>query len=339
MCILILVSYLHFVYCTFFLPLFLSLSSIPPLSTCSLCRRYALSPLGLKLNISYQLPWDAFKSRTCNCGRPLSVDSQVMTYRDLDRPYLQPTETEIVYRGPYAYQSTDGLGYDCSKMRCPTGDDVFTPGVNEVQEVRCVATGGAFKMFWREAVSPDITFDMGELEIRQAFEDMTSISKVDITFGRDNKGENASKACGSDGNHSFFVEFKTEFGSLPLLEPIVRNGDNSFRLYKDDACIGDRPRTGACSESGIVQVFRYQKSTKENLECGRQGICNEDTGFCHCMAGLVSGGGTHAAGHDSFGTNAYGHRGDCGFRHTDTRAFNTETRYVGVDPGGRFGDA
>mmetsp|Transcript_31518 Transcript_31518/g.62938 ORF Transcript_31518/g.62938 Transcript_31518/m.62938 type:complete len:863 (+) Transcript_31518:83-2671(+) len=296
--------------------------------------RYALSPMGERLNISYSLAWDAFKIRICNCGRPFAVDSQVMTYRDLDRPALLPTVTEKTFRGPYAYQSTPGAGYDCSKVGCPTGDDVFTHGVNEVHEVRCNADGGAFKMFWRGDISPDILWDYRLEDIRAVFESMLSVGKVDIKFGLKN---NNTFACGK-ANHSFFVEYQTEYGDLPLLKPIVKNRDNTYRLFKHGSGAGAQDSTTGAAV-GVVQVTRYQKCTKENLECGRQGICNEDTGFCHCMAGLVSGGGTRHEGHDSYGSNAYGHRGDCGYRHADTRSFNHETRYRGTDTGGRFGDA
>ena len=326
------------------------------------------------------------------------MDSQRQTYRDSDRPALLPTVIEKVFRGPYAYQSTPGMGFDCAKVMmvasqaagsrvgwdecakvkcgwrgsfrlrscysrvrvllpcvhcrvcavarrgcavcggqvgCPTGDDVFTPGINEVQEVRCVATGGSFKVMWRESTSPDIAWNMKKQGIILAFEEMLSIGKVDVHFGKNN---NQSIACGRDGNHSFFVEFMTEFGDqMPLIDPVVRNADNSYRLFRhgDGEDRAQTRDTGA--RPGIVQVSRYQKGTKENLECGRQGVCNEDTGYCHCLAGLVSGGGTNHEGHDSYGTNAYGHRGDCGYRHADTRIFNSETRYVGVDPGARFG--
>jgi hypothetical protein len=199
----------------------------------------------------------------------------------------------------------------------------MTSGVNEVQEVRCRANGGSFKMFWRESISPDITWNMDADGIKAVIEDMTSVSKVKIHFGANN--DNGTQACGN-GNHSFFVEFQTEFGELPLLRAFVKNRDNSFRLFYNGG-----------NSVGVVEVKRVQKCTKENLECGRQGICNEDTGFCHCMPGLISGGGTRHQGQDSYGTDAYGHRGDCGFRHSDTRLYNTETRYVGVEPGGRFG--
>mmetsp|Transcript_52211 Transcript_52211/g.119089 ORF Transcript_52211/g.119089 Transcript_52211/m.119089 type:complete len:414 (-) Transcript_52211:254-1495(-) len=291
--------------------------------------RYALSPMGVKLNVSYHQPWDAFKIKTCNCGRPFAVDSQVMTYPERDRPPLLPTQPERTYRGPYAFASTPGLGYDCSKARCPTGDDVYTTGVNEVQEVRCAATAGSFKIYWRETVSPDIAHDAGADKIREALEEMLTISHVRVTFGEKQAedaarlGWNESRACGPWGNNSFFVEFQTEFGELPLMEAEVRNKDGSYRLTRDD---GNQP--------GLVEVGRYQKCTKENLECGRQGICNQDTGHCACMPGLMSGGGTNSQGPDSWGTNTLGHRGDCGFRFSDTKAFS-EFRYQTSDPGPR----
>ena len=65
-----------------------------------------------------------------------------------------------------------------------------------------------------------------------------------------------------------------------------------------------------------------------NLEDNR--AC--DQGVCTCMDGITSGGGTRSAGHDSYGTNMYGHRGDCGFRHLDTKDFNAQ-KYVGSPRG------
>jgi hypothetical protein len=85
-----------------------------------------------------------------------------------------------------------------------------------VQEVRCNADGGAFKMFWRGDISPDITWDMKIEGIREVFESMLSVGKVDIKFGKNN---NNTKACGQ-ANHSFFVEFQTEFGELPLIKVV-----------------------------------------------------------------------------------------------------------------------
>ena len=281
------------------------------------------------MNISYTRPWDAFKIRLCNCGRPFASDSQLMTYREMDRPPLLPTETERTYRGPYAYASTLGGNYDCSEAECPRGDDVFTPGANEIQEIRCQAKAGRMKMVWRDSISPDIFWNFGREQIKEVFEFMLSVGRVEVWFGRNN---NASTACGVSNNHSFFVEFMTEYGELPLLVPITTTQEGENTLTRDDMevpCGNDQ--RGPCRPAKMV-IRRYQKGTKENLECSGQGICNRDQGVCTCMDGITSGGGTRSAGHDSYGANMYGHRGDCGFRHLDTKDFNAQ-KYVGSPRG------
>lgn len=41
-------------------------------------------------------------------------------------------------------------GYDCSQQLCPSGDDPLTTGqVNEIQLLRCIATQGAFTLFYK----------------------------------------------------------------------------------------------------------------------------------------------------------------------------------------------
>ncbi len=54
--------------------------------------------------------------------------------------------------------------------------------------------------------------------------------QVAIHFGVNN---NASVACAA-ANSSFFVEFLTEYGDLPLMQATVRNADNSFRLHREN---------------------------------------------------------------------------------------------------------
>ena len=44
------------------------------------------------------------------------------------------------------------------------------------------------------------------------------------------------------------------------------------------------------------------KGTKENLECGRQGYCDHESGLCRCLKGFVG----------SDGDGNPGRRRDCG---------------------------
>ncbi len=66
-----------------------------------------------------------------------------------------------------------------------------------------------------------------------------------MRFGVNN---NASQAC-ARANSSFFVEFQTEYGDLPLLKAVTRNSDGTFRLTRDGGAKG-----------GIVQVAPFRRS-------------------------------------------------------------------------------
>lgn len=57
------------------------------------------------------------------------------------------------------------------------------------------------------------------------------------------------------------VEFLTEFGKLPL-------------MTADVSLLG-----------GNVTVRRRVEGTRQDLECSRLGVCNEDTGQCKCLEG------------------------------------------------------
>ncbi len=42
---------------------------------------------------------------------------------------------------------------------CPTGDDPHTPGVFEIQQVSCMASGGSFTLSFRQFITEPIFFD------------------------------------------------------------------------------------------------------------------------------------------------------------------------------------
>ncbi|KAF1329562.1 Transmembrane protein, partial [Globisporangium splendens] len=51
-------------------------------------------------------------------------------------------------------------GYNCSQRSCPRGDDPATTGqVDEIQLLKCIATGGTFQLLYRTSFSADIPFD------------------------------------------------------------------------------------------------------------------------------------------------------------------------------------
>eukprot|EP00981_Chlorochromonas_danica_P009489 scaffold2708_cov158-Ochromonas_danica.AAC.37 len=82
----------------------------------------------------------------CACARAISVDNQYnmalssssflanvtlvasANMLNLSRIATSYEEISRYYRGPYAFSATDFVGFDCSQMRCPTGDDPRTYG-------------------------------------------------------------------------------------------------------------------------------------------------------------------------------------------------------------------
>ncbi|KUF94749.1 hypothetical protein AM588_10004859 [Phytophthora nicotianae] len=62
----------------------------------------------------------------------------------------------------YSYE-----GYDCSKRSCLKGDDpVTTDQVDELQLLKCTATGGIFRLQYRTSTSVDIPFDATSDDLR-----------------------------------------------------------------------------------------------------------------------------------------------------------------------------
>lgn len=126
----------------------------------------------------YETPWDSNKIFGCVC----------------DRPYTT---------------------FNCGQRFCPSGDDPFTMGqVNEVQILRCMATGGWFALLFEGKMSGTIRADMREENVKAALEQTESISEVSVTFTADH-----GTVCQSDETNLVKIEFTQNFGSLPPLKP------------------------------------------------------------------------------------------------------------------------
>ena len=230
----------------------------------------------------YTKEWDAQKIRTCGCTEMQGI-------------YGYNTSDEM-YRGPFAYAYTDGSAYDCSQGFCPTGDNPYTYGVNEVQLVNCTAKKGSFRLVFRNQASDQIKASYTIAQVVASLQASASIGRVAVTFSNTSKN---AQVCHPQGN-VMSVEFLTEFGELPLL----------------------RQNTDAALD-GSINVTRSVNCTKENVECSARGVCNRGIGVCDCLEGHTSSSG--AASSRESKTNGergkYGQRGDCGFRFTDTEAY------------------
>jgi hypothetical protein len=117
-----------------------------------------------------------------------------------------------------------------------------------------------------------------------------------------NVGAGGTPICDAKGDYPVFIEFLSEHGDVPMLEPDVTNlicyqsgcidpyghydwlpGENFVSEYNDQI------DPGFLSQ---VIVTEYQKGTKGDYECSRNGICMEDTGICRCSPGFKSSNGS-----------------------------------------------
>lgn len=234
-----------------------------------------LSASGAKLIVRYSEPWDAYKVRGCLC--------------DASEGVWDYNTSSTSYRGPFAYAYTDWTGYTCEQAFCPTGDNPFTWGVNEVQAINCTARGGSFNVTFRgahESVLVPWWAEAAKLELE--LEKVATIRDVTVSYTSNNASSNKT-ICG-DGQF-VTVEFESERGDLPL-------------LVVDDSQL-----------DGAINVTEIIRGTKEDVECSAAGICNRDNGQCTCLDGFYSG--RDVVPFRYYG--AAGQRGDCSFRHSSTK--------------------
>ena len=215
---------------------------------------YALSKNpGLGTVYDYDTRWDANKIYGCNC----------------DSKYH---------------------GVDCSLRYCPTGDDPLTGTTqistlnpmqfNEIQRITCKADAGTFTLSFHEKTTERIPYNAKASEIQEFLEKLPTIGKGNlriVMFG--------GQACTPSGT-SWTVEFRQNFGSLPLLVT-----DKRKLLYSN-----------SLTTSQLI-VVKLIEGTKENKECSNRGICDSNNGICNCADFYDT----------SNGYNNPGTRGDCGY--------------------------
>jgi hypothetical protein len=120
-------------------------------------------------------------------------------------------------------------GYDCSRRSCPRGHDISSsksPAGLETQRVVCSTdfenTSFTFRLsLFGESSSPIYSYYRA-FQIKSAIESMSSVGNISVWFP--NEGlDSISTACSLSMNLThggFLVQFKTEFGDLPLMDVI-----------------------------------------------------------------------------------------------------------------------
>jgi hypothetical protein len=231
--------------------------------------QYSGIDAGLSYGAATQNPlatWDSRRVYKCVC------DS-----RDGDQPAVGPVG--LVSGVPVLNPDFVGgwTGYDCSRRRCPVGDDVHTPGVPEVQTVRCYASHpSTFTFTFRGQETRPIVANASLAAVEAALENLTTIQDVTVsaTAGTRACRVGWEMADGSNGvEDGLQITFISQLGDLPMLET-----------------------------TPAYNVTETQRGTKESAECGNRGVCDYNTGHCQCLAGYVG----------SDGAGNVGTRRDCG---------------------------
>ena len=226
--------------------------------------------------------WDADMWFECMC----SADTPSGFMGNVDYPTVGPRS--IISGYPTTTTNLPGYrNWDCSLRNCPTGDSVSVRnnygGQHEVQRVVCpLGASASFRLFFMGHWSAPILATANAVAIKAAMEWPPSVGNVTISFPNiyyDGIGTACYSFINYD-NGGFLVNFTSNFGNLPLLNP-------------------DNPS---------VEVYEAQQGTKVSLECGGSdmGVCNRDTGLCECYPPYGSSAGS---------IDVPGNRGDCGYRY------------------------
>ena len=104
---------------------------------------------------SDHLLWDAEKIQGCKCNEYWYFD------------------------GDWTTNASDPIGYDCSRLQCPFGDNPNRPKSNvtnseelEMQEIVCSATGGTFRISFRGDWSQKLSYNIGASDFENELQQM-----------------------------------------------------------------------------------------------------------------------------------------------------------------------
>jgi len=256
---------------------------------------------GRKLTVNYSEPWDADMVHGCACT-----------------PSAGLWRTEIgdaSFRGPFAYTFTEFTGYSCGHSSCPTGDNPFTDGLNEVQTMNCTATRGSFTVTFRGAPPVEVPFASTPEKFELILESLPTLREVRVRIATNEtwleQNNFVSVDVAAQDNHLRNQSICSKFGQQLTVEFVSEHGDVPL-LYIDASHL-DQP----------VNITETTKGTKEDVECAGTGICNSEIGQCSCLDGFYSGSDKDPSPTTGFPgapgqLGSPGQRGDCSFRHTGT---------------------
>lgn len=99
-----------------------------------------------------------------------------MTYTDWDKDMIRGCYCDASgWHGPYNGDYHNFTGYKCSLRTCPVGDDPMVLGkVDEVQQFTCTATGGRFRIAFREASTRRLDHNASRIDLFYALRNVST---------------------------------------------------------------------------------------------------------------------------------------------------------------------
>ncbi|RLN98141.1 hypothetical protein BBJ28_00002466 [Nothophytophthora sp. Chile5] len=172
---------------------------------------------------------------------------------------------------------------------CSNRGDCNHDQLDEVQVLKCIATGGNFRLLYRMSASGDIPFDASSSTLRNIL--MTSFGFEDLVVEY-TSGAQACSAPSSSSSNVIVVTFPLNHGNLPSLRAITMGLTPS----------GGPSAVTIANNGAAIDGFVSQIGTKESAVCSNRGYCSHLDGTCVCSFGYGS----------SDGHGNHGNRGDCG---------------------------
>lgn len=196
-------------------------------------------------------------------------------------------------------------GYDCSERVCPDGDDPLTLGQrNEVQLLRCLATSGAFALFFEGRPTAWIPSSASSEQLADALAAHPAIGAATVTFSPGHVS-----VCSSTKN-VVSIEFTQNFGPLA---PLVAEMDATM-AGAGGSSIDVSADGHLALDDSLGASYVSVKGDKEASECSGRGLCDRATGQCQCFQSF---GDVYAS---SDGRGGPGGRGDCGWVRSSSQA-------------------
>lgn len=247
----------------------------------------------LPFTYSSSSDWDKDSIFGCSCPRSPTVDNFFSDwYQSGTLTSADDSPSTLFYRGPYANAVSDFSGYMCESARCPRGDNPATRNdQNDVQSIVCTATNGTFTLTFRANTTASLPSNISAESLEYELQLLYTIRRVSVALVVDPATTSAlpDRVCDPYGRITALVEFQSEFGDLPLLKA------NTQRLL----------RNSTTAAPGSIVISKYQRGTKEDIECSGQGVCDDTVGVCKCFPPYSSSNGS---------VWSPGGTGDCSFR-------------------------